>query len=140
MTASCQYVEQVRRELVCAPARREKFIQNLEPLVEDFSNEKPNASLSDYREAFGSPAELAQQYMSTLDDEEVQKYRQRGKWFRRVPLLIMGLLIVGLVFILYTHSQRALDAELTEEITLIVTEDMTIDEMKELMKEMGLAN
>lgn len=138
MTASCRYVEQVRRELVCAPACRERFIQNLEPLVEDFSNEKPNASLSDYREAFGAPAELAQQYMSTLEDEEVQKYRRREKWFRRVPLLIMGLLIVGLVFILYTHSQRALNAELTEETTLIIMPGMTIEEMKETLREVGI--
>lgn len=140
MITSNQYMGQVRRALTCPPTRHEKFMQDLKPLLENFSVENPDASLSDFEEAFGAPEELAQQYMSTLDQEELSKYRRRRKWLDRLPLVIMGLVISGLLLILYVHSQRVLEAEFTSETTMIVTEDMSIEEMKDLLKEVGLSN
>lgn len=138
MTASCQYVEQVRRELICAPLHQETFIQDLESLVKDFTSEKPTAALSDFRQEFGAPEEVAQQYMSTLDDSEVQKYRRRRKLRNVIPTFILGLVIVGMSIALCAKYTRVFEPPVTIESTLVVGEGMTIEEIKELANELGI--
>lgn len=78
MTVTERYVGQVQRALFCTPLHRKKFIRDLEPLAEDFASGNPKAALADFRREFGTPEALAQQYMDTLDDEEVQKVVSPG--------------------------------------------------------------
>ena len=138
MTISSQYMHQVRRELACTPPCRKKFIRALEPLVDDFAGENPEASLSEYEEAFGAPEALAQQYMSTLDQEELSKYKRRRKLRRWVSWTIVAVIIVTMAVALLDKYTMVFEPPVTAEITTVIMPGMTIEEMKEILKEAGI--
>ena len=140
MTISSQYMHQVRRELACTPPCRKKFIRALEPLVDDFAGENPEASLSEYEEAFGVPESLAQQYMNTLDQDEVRTYKRRRKLRRWVSWTIVAVIIVTMAVALLDKYTMVFEPPVTAEITTVIMPGMTIEEMKEILREMGLAD
>ena len=108
--------------------------------MDDFAGENPEASLSEYEEAFGAPESLAQQYMSTLDQEEVRRYREQKKHLRWAAWAVVALIFVGMAIGLVAKYTRVFEPPVTAETTLIVTEDVSIEEMKEILREMGLAD
>lgn len=140
MTASNQYITQVRQALFCTRLHQEKCIHNLQPLVWDFASEQPDATLSDFRQEFGEPEELAQQYMSTLEDGEVQKYKQRRKWRHRACWVAVAAIIIAMAIGLLAKYTRVFEPPITAETTLVVTQGTTIEELKELLEEMGYAD
>ena len=140
MTASNQYITQVRQALFCTRLHREKCIHNLQPLVWDFASEQPDATLSDFRQEFGEPEALAQQYMSTLEDGEVEKYKQRRKWRRRACWVAVAAIIIAMAIGLLAKYTRVFEPPITAETTLVVAPGTTIEELKELLEEMGYAD
>lgn len=136
MTVTERYVGQVQRALFCTPLHRKKFIRDLEPLAEDFASGNPKAALADFRREFGTPEALAQQYMDTLDDEEVQKYRRRRKWFHRACLAAVAIIVIAMAIGLVAKYTRVFEPPITAETTLVVTEGTSIEELKELLEEM----
>ncbi len=138
MTISSQYMHQVRRELACTPPCRKKFVRALEPLVDDFAGENPEASLAEYEEAFGAPEALAQQYMNTLDQDEVRTYKRRRKLRRWVSWTIVAVIIVTMAVALLDKYTMVFEPPVTAEITTVIMPGMTIEEMKEILKEAGI--
>lgn len=138
MITSNQYMGQVRRALTCPPTRHEKFMQDLKPLLENFSVENPDASLSDFEEAFGAPEELAQEYMNTLDQDEVRTYKRRRKQRRWVSWAIVAVIIVTMAVALLDKYTMVFEPPVTAEITTVIMPGMTIEEMKETLKEAGI--
>lgn len=120
MTVTERYVGQVQRALFCTPLHRKKFIRDLEPLAEDFASGNPKAALADFRREFGTPEALAQQYMDTLDDEEVQKYRRRRKWFHRACLAAVAIIVIAMAIGLVAKYTRVFEPPVTSETTLLV--------------------
>ena len=142
MTIWSQYMHQVRRESACTPPCRKKFIRSLEPLVDDFAGENPEASLAEYEEAFGAPESLAQQYMSTLDQEEVRRYREQKKHLRWAAWAVIALIFVGMAIGLVAKYTRVFEPPVTAETTLIVIPGVSsIDEgdavLNSILKERG---
>ena len=121
MTVTERYVGQVQRALFCTPLHRKKFIRDLEPLAEDFASENPKAALADFRREFGTPEALAQQYMNTLDDE-------------------VAVIIIAMAIGLVAKYTRVFEPPVTLETTLVVAPGTSIEELKELLKEMGYAD
>lgn len=140
MTVTERYVGQVQRALFCTPLHRKKFIRDLEPLAEDFASENPKAALADFRREFGTPEALAQQYMNTLDDEEVQKYRRRRKRLHIISWVAAVAIIIAMAIGLVAKYTRVFEPPITAETTLVVTEGTSIEELKELLEEMGYAD
>ena len=140
MTVTERYVGQVQRALFCTPLHRKKFIRDLEPLAEDFASGNPKAALADFRREFGTPEALPQQYMNTLDDEEVQKYRRRRKRLHIISWVAVAVIMIAMAIGLVAKYTRVFEPPVTLETILVVTEDMSIEEMKELLKEMGYAD
>ena len=100
----------------------------------------PKAALADFRREFGTPEALAQQYMNTLDDEEVQKYRRRRKRLHIISWVAVAVIMIAMAIGLVAKYTRVFEPPVTLETILVVTEDMSIEEMKELLKEMGYAD
>ena len=140
MTVTERYVGQVQRALFCTPLHRKKFIRDLEPLAEDFASGNPKAALADFRREVGTPEALAQQDMNTLDDEEGQKYRRRRKRLHIISWVAVAVIMIAMAIGLVAKYTRVFEPPVTLETILVVTEDMSIEEMKELLKEMGYAD
>ena len=136
MTVTERYVGQVQRALFCTPLHRKKFIRDPEPLAEDFASENPKAALADFRREFGTPEALAQQYMNTLDDEEVQKYRRRRKRLHIISWVTVAVIMIAMAIGLVAKYTRVFEPPITAETTLVVTEGTSIEELKELLEEM----
>ncbi len=145
MTVTERYVGQVQRALFCTPLHRKKFIRDLEPLAEDFASENPKAALADFRREFGTPEALAQQYMNTLDDEEVQKYRRRRKWFHRACLAAVAIIVIAMAIGLVAKYTRVFEPPVTSETTLLVIPGASTTEegdaiLDSILKERGYIN
>ena len=145
MTVTERYVGQVQRALFCTPLHRKKFIRDLEPLAEDFASGNPKAALADFRREFGTPEALAQQYMDTLDDEEVQKYRRRRKWFHRACLAAVAIIVIAMAIGLVAKYTRVFEPPLTSETTLLVIPGASTTEegdaiLDSILKERGYIN
>ncbi|MCI9187443.1 MAG: hypothetical protein HFF34_09020 [Oscillospiraceae bacterium] len=145
MTVTERYVGQVQRALFCTPLHRKKFIRDLEPLAEDFASGNPKAALADFRREFGTPEALAQQYMDTLDDEEVQKYRRRRKWFHRACLAAVAIIVIAMAIGLVAKYTRVFEPPVTSETTLLVIPGASTTEegdaiLDSILKERGYIN
>ena len=145
MTVTERYVGQVQRALFCTPLHRKKFIRDLEPLAEDFASGNPKAALADFRREFGTPEALAQQYMDTLDDEEVQKYRRRRKWFHRACLAAVAIIVIAMAIGLVAKDTRVFEPPVTSETTLLVIPGASTTEegdaiLDSILKERGYIN
>lgn len=145
MTVTERYVGQVQRALFCTPLHRKKFIRDLEPLAEDFASGNPKAALADFRREFGTPEALAQQYMNTLDDEEVQKYRRRRKWFHRACLAAVAIIVIAMAIGLVAKYTRVFEPPVTSETTLLVIPGASTTEegdaiLDSILKERGYIN
>lgn len=145
MTLTERYVGQVQRALFCTPLHRKKFIRDLEPLAEDFASGNPKAALADFRREFGTPEALAQQYMDTLDDEEVQKYRRRRKWFHRACLAAVAIIVIAMAIGLVAKYTRVFEPPVTSETTLLVIPGASTTEegdaiLDSILKERGYIN
>lgn len=145
MTVTERYVGQVQRALFCTPLHRKKFIRDLEPLAEDFASGNPKAALADFRREFGTPEALAQQYMDTLDDEEVQKYRRRRKWFHRACLAAVAIIVIAMAIGLVAKYTRVFEPPVTSETTLLVIPGASTAEegdaiLDSILKERGYIN
>lgn len=145
MTVTERYVGQVQRALFCTPLHRKKFIRDLEPLAEDFASGNPKAALADFRREFGTPEALAQQYMDTLDDEEVRKYRRRRKWFHRACLAAVAIIVIAMAIGLVAKYTRVFEPPVTSETTLLVIPGASTTEegdaiLDSILKERGYIN
>ena len=145
MTVTERYVGQVQRALFCTPLHRKKFIRDLEPLAEDFASGNPKAALADFRREFGTPEALAQQYMDTLDDEEVQKYRRRRKWFHRACLAAVAIIVIAMAIGPVAKYTRVFEPPVTSETTLLVIPGASTTEegdaiLDSILKERGYIN
>ena len=78
--------------------------------------------------------------MNTLDDEEVQKYRRRRKRLHIISWVAVAVIMIAMAIGLVAKYTRVFEPPVTLETILVVTEDMSIEEMKELLKEMGYAD
>ena len=137
MITSNQYMGQVRRALTCPQTRHEKFMQDLKPLLENFSVENPDASLSDFEEAFGAPEELAQEYMSTLDQEEVRTYERHRKQRRWVSWAIVAVIIVGMAIGLMVKYTKVVETPVIEGPRYVIPPGLSVEEAKDFLLEAG---
>lgn len=145
MTVTERYVGQVQRALFCTPLHRKKFIRDLEPLAEDFASGNPKAALADFRREFGTPEALAQQYMNTLDDEEVQKYRRRRKRLHIISWMAAVAIIIAMAIGLVAKYTRVFEPPVTSETTLLVIPGASTTEegdaiLDSILKERGYIN
>ena len=101
--------------------------------------------MADFRREFGTPEALAQQYMDTLDDEEVQKYRRRRKWFHRACLAAVAIIVIAMAIGLVAKYTRVFEPPVTSETTLLVIPGASTTEegdaiLDSILKERGYIN
>lgn len=128
MTASKKYLKQLNTHLTCSPAHQKKFIDDIIPLLDEFSNENPQACLDDYIQEFGNPESLADSLLSTIDQAEVagfKKKKARKKWSVKICIAAVILLIFsGLLWYIHFILINHVDLEVESELIII---DKTID-------------
>lgn len=118
------YYRDIRRLLKCPRQTRQRLMGDLQNSIENYLEDYPDATQDQLISHFGSPDEIARDYLASLDQEELQKQISRNSTVRRnlLIILIVVALITGSVYFLLhnwrTNVSYYYDVGITEGTTL----------------------
>ena len=103
-----QYCKAVKKELSCPGKIKKDLIIRLTPDLEMFAEENPNASLDDISAHFGSPKEVAESYLASLDEEELKKRINKAKriWITVIAVCAAILLLFVAIMVCITIHNK----------------------------------
>lgn len=99
-----KYLESVRSNIYNL-VESEKFISDLRQSIYEFAEGKDDLALDDIIEAFGTPDQVADEYLSGTPEmlpDNVEKSSRRTKIL--ISLIVVGILITIGIFIWITHA------------------------------------
>ena len=109
-SASTQYIRQVRKHLVCPVSLKTPFIRQLKTDVQDYCDDNPSADLSVISAHFGSPTDIAEEFLSTLSAQAVARCTSRQKRVLRLTVVVVfsALLLMAVLVIRDYQLQQKL--------------------------------
>lgn len=91
-----------KRRLVCSRASKKAFVKRCEHDIQLFLEENPGGTVDDVAEAFGSPEEMARNFMETLDEQEIASAKKVRKGLI-VAAAVLGVVMSVIVLFLLFH-------------------------------------
>lgn len=104
-----KYMRATRRLLICPKEYRNQFINDMERDMEQFIQENKPDAYPDIVSYFGTPAELAQTYLSNVPQNELANYKIKRKFQITVTSTVLIALLVSVMvflFILFQESRK----------------------------------
>lgn len=83
------YYKQVGKRLHCEKAQKKQILDGLRTDVEEFRLAHPDCSFEDIQEHFGSPEDIARQYLDDISAFDLQKELSVKKMVKRLILVII---------------------------------------------------
>lgn len=117
-----KYIDSVKVLLPLYKKEERLFISDLTNDVNEFMNSHPDASLEDLEMRFGSPFEISQSYIGSIDVDVLIKRLSLAKMMRRVIAVLIAIMLIGLcVFsgLMYKGYQDTKNTIVTNEETVI---------------------
>lgn len=93
------YYRDIEDSLICGRKTRNKILSSIRDAVSDFINSNPNADIGTVKTHFGSPKEIANEYYSNSDSDEV-----KAEINIRKTILLCVLAVLLITVIIYTIS------------------------------------
>ena len=116
------YFRQIRLLIPVSSKGVKKFLRDFRSSVEEYEEEHPECSAEDIIERFGSPEDVAYEYVSSVDAEEICRRISISRFVRRaIGIIVVAVVIAASyrVWILYDIHQQALDALPAYTVTVI---------------------
>ena len=104
-----QYCKSVRKELSCPRKIKSDLIARIMPDLEAYADENPNASFDDISAHFGTPKEVAESYLASLDKDELKKRLNKAKKIRIAVIAVCTvilLLFITMMICLILHNKE----------------------------------
>ena len=104
-----QYCKSVRKELSCPRKIKSDLIARIMPDLEAYADENPNASFDDICAHFGTPKEVAESYLASLDEDELKKRLNKAKKIRIAVIAVCTvilLLFITMMVCLILHNKE----------------------------------
>lgn len=100
-----KYYRRTNRLLKCPKKIRQRLMAELRSSVDEYLDEHPNAAPSDIVQHIGTPEQIAQDYLSSMDERELQSQVSRSRTIRRVLAFAAIALVISAVifYVLYTN-------------------------------------
>lgn len=120
-----RYLAQVRRALRCPSKDRQALLTRLQADLTEYAAQQPSLSLADLTEQFGSPAQLAADYLETLDPLQIKRYRAsltHRVQAAAVCLCILLSLMIGYSIWSFHHPVQVIPGD--SEVTPDMAEDV----------------
>lgn len=96
-----RYYKEIKDNLPCQRKFREIFLTEAHKLVNDFMQNKPDATYEDIVKSVGTPEELAETFLNTLaDGGKIEKYltaRRKKKRIAIIALIITTVILFGVI-------------------------------------------
>ena len=112
------FCKNTKSNLNCPRKIKKDLILRIESSVYDYIEGNPNASYDDIEAQFGSPRELADSYISSLDSEEICKAIKKAK---TIKIAVIVTCIIALIALFATFAKMISDNKVTQ-VTEIETE------------------
>ena len=124
------YCRRIRKRIVGPRREKAVFLEPLKGSVEEYQQEHPDATLAELCDHFGKPETIANDYISTLDDEFVRKRLFRAKAIRIGVIIVAAIAAVALgalgAAMLLNRSANTPD---TGEVTIVYQDGYTQEEV-----------
>ena len=117
------YLHSLESFLDCPKTTRRPFLDRTRRMIQDFIQNKPDATSQEVANFLGDPRELAQGFLETLDPEMLERYHRGKKLLLRgcIALLAVALVAVSVFGIFF--KKTPVNLEMTE--TIVIYGDLT---------------
>ena len=112
------FCKNTKNKLSCPRKIKKDLILRIESSVYDYIEGNPDASYDEIEAHFGSPRELANSYISSLDSEEICKAIKKAK---TIKIAVIVTCIIALIALFATFAKMISDNKDTQ-VTEIETE------------------
>lgn len=113
-----QYIKEIKALLVCDKDQQAKFLENFNSDIDDYLSDNPEAGLDELKRDFGTPQEIADEFLAHSSAKEIKK-RMSGS--KVLVAVVLGIMI--LVFAVYLSAmliEAKIDKNAHFEDTIIV--------------------
>ena len=96
------YYRQIRNNLYCSKKRKKRLLDELKTNVEESLEENPNLTYGELLEIYGTPKEIADSYIESLDPEEYAediRRIKRKKWM--FGIVFFSVIAFAIVYLLH---------------------------------------
>ena len=100
------FCKNAKNKLNCPRKIKKDLILRIESSVYDYIESQPDASYDDITAQFGSPRELADSYISSLDSEEICKAIKKAK---AIKIAVIVTCIIALIALFATFAKMISD-------------------------------
>ena len=100
------FFKNAKNKLNCPRKIKKDLILRIESSVYDYIDGNPDASYDDIEAQFGSPRELADSYISSLDSEEISKAIKKAK---TIKIAVIVTCIIALIALFATFAKMISD-------------------------------
>ena len=114
------FCKNAKNKLNCPRKIKKDLILRIESSVYDYIESQPDASYDDITAQFGSPRELADSYISSLDSDEISKAIKKAK---TIKIAVIVTCIIALIALFATFAKMISDnkdTQVTEIETVII--------------------
>ncbi len=117
-----EYLKQIKLLIPIHTRSTKIFIAELNDRINDYMDENPNASLEEITQQFGTPLEISQSYVDSIDFELLIKQLSITRLVRQLIAIVLIFLIVtlcifsGFTYKAYLHYKNTV---ITETETVI---------------------
>ena len=112
------FFKNAKSNLNCPRKIKKDLILRIESSVYDYIENKPEVSYNEIEAHFGSPRELADSYISSLDSDEISKAIKKAK---TIKIAVIVTCIIALIALFATFAKMISDNKDTQ-VTEIETE------------------
>ncbi len=130
--AARRYLRQVKLHLFCDRAHRKARLSRAQTMIEDFSEERPEAEYNDFVAAFGSPQGFAENILEGVEQAEIDSAKRRKKFLCRgvVILVILALIVASVTWYCKYEESKDLDKNIT--VIISTAKELTEEEFYRL--------
>ncbi len=121
------YLHSIKKQITCSSVLKRKFLSDLESELRQFS-EETNADYAQVVNHFGSPEQVAADFMDSLETEVLQNSGQRQKHIFLFIISVLCLLLLILSVIFYQFWVHSGDESKSEIITFVYPEEPAPDD------------
>lgn len=100
------FCKNTKSNLNCPRKIKKDLILRIESSVYDYIESQPDASYDDITAQFGSPRELADSYISSLDSDEISKAIKKAK---TIKIAVIVTCIIALIALFATFAKMISD-------------------------------
>lgn len=120
------YRKKLTASLPCSGARKEEMISSIELNIRTYFDEHPDASEKEIYKHFGTPDEITNEYLHSLEGTNLQKKFKKKRTIFCIVFaiaLVIAVLVGSIAIVSFEHAMRKFPKE-----SYVVSEGITKDE------------